>query len=112
MGMKKIYFIEITNSEIIEILENPENYQFLLINLCEKEFERRSISQKEITSLTREIIRKKIVANLHNLSYYHSPSEEIRSRFLSSNEIKDIFTEEFAKYRNDQDSFNSKLPVG
>lgn len=103
---------EITNREIIEILENPENYQTWLIELCEKELERRTIGEEEIIRLTREIIRKKIKANLHSLKYYHNPLSEIQSRFLSSIEMNDIFKEEFVKYRNDQNSFNSDLPVG
>lgn len=51
---------EITNLEIIEILENSENYQTWLIESCEKELERRTISKEEIISLTREIFRKRL----------------------------------------------------
>lgn len=52
------YYKTITNSELLDILEHPENYQLAAIEAAKKEFENRQLSEEEIEKAKQLLLEK------------------------------------------------------
>jgi hypothetical protein len=94
-----------TDSELIEIIENRENYVPKFVDFAEFELTNRSISKEEIEDMAAELVRNKVYDALKNYSPLKGKFDVPKSHFLSKEIVLSITKVEFEDWLKRKEDF-------
>ncbi len=84
--------------DLMEIIENKDNYTAECVNVVINEFKSRSIIKESIEKIAEDIIRVKFSDFLGKFDPYNSKIKIFESNFLSKEQVMDIQKQEFDKW--------------
>lgn len=84
-----------SNEELIEILENRENYVPKFIEYAEFELQNRTISEDQFNELSRKLVLDKVREKLKSYTPLKGKFEPPKSHFLSEEDVLVITRNEF-----------------
>jgi len=98
-------YLQKDTSELVKVIETPEDYQPEVIKIAKEILEDRKLPQEELHSMAAELQRDRIIKMLNNLDPINDELIAPQSFFLSPEEIKTMLQEEFAQFIKDKEGF-------
>lgn len=95
---------EFSIEELIEIVDNEENYDESFIVSIKKELSQRNCLDITVETIAKENLQKKIKSYFENFDILNDELIMPKSRFLSNEVIFDLFREEFQQWRLNHES--------
>lgn len=90
---------------LIEIIENKDNYTLECVNVVVEELKIRSLDKEEVQQIAQEIIIAKFTELMNKFDPYNSKIEILESNFLNKVEVQEIQKQEFDKWMEKRESF-------
>jgi hypothetical protein len=107
--MKQYDFTTKSLEELLEIVENPNDYQSRFIDMATKEIALRTPSKGQIRTITEKLYQEKCKKMVEGSLFQFDLLELPYSKFISEKRRKSILLKELKAFKNKRDMMNDGL---